>query len=110
MPFGVMGLLAGVLGDQALIGAALFAWAVVNRVVLAITAGWSVVSDARALRYCWLYPVRDLMGFCFWAASFIGTTVVWRGERYRLEAEGKMSRVATPAAAASRPVAIDDAA
>jgi ceramide glucosyltransferase len=69
-----------------------------------------VVGDRRSLRQCWLYPMRDLMGFCFWAASFVGTTIVWRGERYRLATEGKMFRVAAAAQPASRAVAVDDAA
>ena len=44
----------------------------------------------QALRWCWLYPLRDLMGFGFWLCSFFGRTIVWRGDRYRLEADGLM--------------------
>jgi ceramide glucosyltransferase len=42
------------------------------------------------LWFCWLYPVRDLLGFFLWCASFLGTEIVWRGERYELRAGGKM--------------------
>jgi ceramide glucosyltransferase len=108
MPFGIIGLLAGILADQTAIGVALLAWAVLNRVLLSIAVGWGVVGDRRSLMQCWLYPVRDLMGFCFWAASFIGTTIVWRGERYRLKAEGRMVRIPEHAPTASPAVAVDD--
>jgi ceramide glucosyltransferase len=108
MPFGIIGLLAGILADQTAIGVALLAWAVLNRVLLSIAVGWGVVGDRRSLMQCWLYPVRDLMGFCFWAASFVGTTIVWRGERYRLKAEGRMVRIPEHAPTASPAVAVDD--
>jgi ceramide glucosyltransferase len=32
----------------------------------------------------WLVPVRDLMSFAVFAASFLGRSVRWRGQRYRL--------------------------
>ena len=110
MPFGLIGLIAGTVAGVPMIGVGVFAFAVLNRIALALIAGWGVVGDRRSLWQCWLYPMRDLMGFGFWAASFIGTTIVWRGERYRLAAEGKMFRVAATAQPASRAVAVDDAA
>jgi ceramide glucosyltransferase len=58
--------------------------------ILAYAAGWTTVRDPRSLRLAWLYPVRDLMGFGFWCASFFGRMVLWRGERYRLEHGGLM--------------------
>ena len=57
---------------------------------MALASGWTVVRDRRALGFCWLYPVRDLMGFAFWCASFFGREIVWRDERYRLEHGGRM--------------------
>ena len=49
-----------------------------------------MVRDPQAARWCWLYPLRDLLGFGFWLCSFFGNTIVWRGQRYRLEVEGLM--------------------
>jgi ceramide glucosyltransferase len=37
-----------------------------------------------------LYPVRDLMGFGFWAASYCGRTILWRGRDFELLPGGKM--------------------
>jgi ceramide glucosyltransferase len=37
-----------------------------------------------------LYPVRDLMGFGFWAASYFSNRIVWRGRLFTLLPGGKM--------------------
>ena len=74
--------------------------------MLSIAAGWFVVRDPNALKQCWLYPLRDLMGFFFWAASYRNSEVVWRGERYRLTMGGKMTRI-SESSAASGTVAVD---
>jgi len=90
MPFGLLGLAAALaLGNPPLGGILLLA-AVLNRVILSLVAGWRIVGDPHALRLCWLYPLRDLMGFGFWLCSFLGSTIVWRGHRYRLELDGLM--------------------
>ena len=52
-----------------------------------------MVRDRRALRLAWLYPLRDVMGFVFWCASYSGREIVWRGGSYRLEDGGFMSLV-----------------
>jgi len=90
MPFGLMGLLAAGAMHHWALGAGLFAAAYLNRVALSLVAGWGVVADQRALRMAWLYPLRDLMGFAFWCASYTGRTIVWRGDWYRLEECGQM--------------------
>jgi ceramide glucosyltransferase len=60
--------------------------------LLAGVSGWSVVRDPRSLAYCWLYPLREFLGFCLWCFSFLGRTIVWRGERYQLYPGGRMGR------------------
>jgi ceramide glucosyltransferase len=90
MPFGVVGLLAaGALGMWS-VGILLLAAAFLNRMSQAIVVGWGVIGDSRALRYCWLYPFRDLMGFLIWMASFTSRTFFWRGEIYRFADGGKI--------------------
>ena len=37
-----------------------------------------------------LYPLRDLMGFGFWAASYMGSRILWRGRMFQLLPGGKM--------------------
>jgi len=90
MPFGVLGLIAaGALGSWTL-GILLLMAAFFNRVAQSVVVGWGVIGDSRALRYCWLYPARDLMGFLIWLASFTSRTFLWRGEIYRFDDGGKI--------------------
>jgi ceramide glucosyltransferase len=37
-----------------------------------------------------LFPMRDLMGFGFWVASYGSNKILWRGEQYTLEKGGHM--------------------
>jgi ceramide glucosyltransferase len=92
MPFGLLGLFAGTAAYGLPFGVALFGWAFFNRVVQAISIGWGVLGDRRSFRLSWLYPLRDLMGFFVWCASFAGNEIIWRNERYRLVTDGKMVR------------------
>ena len=93
MPFGLLGLLAGLLAHSWLLGVGLLAFACLNRMIQARVVGWEVVGDSESRRLWWLYPVRDLIGFIVWCCSFTGSEIVWRSERYRLVADGKMVRV-----------------
>jgi ceramide glucosyltransferase len=110
MPFGLLGLVAGIVLGDPLLGLALLLYAALNRMMEAMLAGWGVVRDPLARRYCWLYPGRDLLGFFLWCASFFNTSIVWRGERYQLQVGGKMVRQAgaEELAAASETVAVDE--
>jgi ceramide glucosyltransferase len=93
MPFGLLGLLAGSLGHHWQLGWLLFAWAFLNRVIQSIAIGWGVIKDPQSLSLSWLYPLRDLTGFLVWCASFFGSEIVWRNERYRLVTDGRMVRI-----------------
>ncbi len=54
------------------------------RVAVALSVGVGVLRDGQVLRDLWLLPLRDFFGLGFWAWSFAGDTVVWRGELFRL--------------------------
>jgi ceramide glucosyltransferase len=60
------------------------------RFVMAFTSGWFVVRSKDFLRWCWLVPVRDLFGFAVWLVGLFGNYVVWRGQRLRLDREGRI--------------------
>ena len=38
----------------------------------------------------WLVPVRDLMSFFAWAASFLSKTVAWRGAQFTIRRDGQI--------------------
>jgi ceramide glucosyltransferase len=94
VPFGLLALLLG-LGHEHWIqaGVALFAMAWLNRMLLAVVVGWEILRDPRSLWLCWLYPLRDLLGFCTWVASFTGNKFLWRGEPYQFGQDGRITPV-----------------
>jgi ceramide glucosyltransferase len=59
--------------------------------------GRKVVHDPRAISHCWLYPIRDLLGFATWAASFTSRKFFWRGEMYRFGKGGRIAPLDRPA-------------
>ena len=93
LPFGLLGLIVGLAGQRVGLAVALFGWAVLNRVLLSVIVGWGVVGDRNARRRCWLYPVRDMLGFAIWCSSFFSSEIVWRDERYALEPGGTMRAI-----------------
>jgi len=42
--------------------------------------------------FFWLVPVKDLLAAVIWALSFVGSSVEWRGQRYRVRRGGKLER------------------
>jgi len=94
VPFGALALLLGVAGRHHLyLGEGLLALAWLNRMLLAVIVGWEILRDPRSLWLCWLYPVRDLLGFCTWVISFTGNKFFWRGEPYQFGEDGRITPV-----------------
>src|SRR5258708_1854144 len=91
MPFGVLGLIAAIALGHSGLGLELFAAAFFNRVIQSVVVGGWLLRDPRALRLCWLYPLRDLQGFAVWIASFMSHDFYWRGETYRFTADGRIT-------------------
>ena len=90
MPFGLLAwAAAGALGYGSL-GMALFGFGLATRLALAVAVGGLVVEDTSWFGLLVLYPLRDLMGFGFWAASYTSSHVLWRGRVYELLPGGKM--------------------
>jgi len=94
MPFGMLALLLGLGRHHKLyIGIALLVLAWLNRTLLSAIVGWGILRDARSLWLCWLYPLRDLLGFCTWVGSFTGNRFFWRGEFYEFGEDGRIGPV-----------------
>ncbi len=65
---------------------------VLLRVAVALTAGVGTLHDGQVLRDIALLPLRDFFSLFFWAWSYAGDDVVWRGERFRVQ-QGKLVRL-----------------
>jgi ceramide glucosyltransferase len=86
IPYGLLGLIAAALGMPVL-GGTLLALAILNRVIESRLVGWGVVRDPVALKQFWMYPLRDLLGFVVWVASYTGASAVWRDSKYELRGD-----------------------
>jgi len=90
LPYGLLGWAAAAALGHPWWGLAIFGWSVATRLALSTTVGGMVVRDKSWLGLLALYPVRDLMGFCFWAASYAGSRILWRNRIFQLLPGGKM--------------------
>jgi ceramide glucosyltransferase len=75
------------------------AWWPLAAMALALraAAGWAtagnVLHDRLTARLFWLLPVQDLLSFAMWVAGFFGNTILWRGRKYYLRADGRFELV-----------------
>jgi ceramide glucosyltransferase len=60
------------------------------RITMAIICGWYLLRSSDVWKYCYAIPVRDVCGVAVWAAGLFGHTVVWRDQRLKLDAEGRI--------------------
>jgi ceramide glucosyltransferase len=85
MPYGILGFLAAAGLGQWKLGVLLLVVAVLNRLAEAWLVGWMVVRDPQVPRAPWLYPLRDLLGFAIWFASYLNLHYEWRDNRFELK-------------------------
>ncbi|MDP9159916.1 MAG: glycosyltransferase [Acidobacteriota bacterium] len=90
MPFGLLAFISAAALGHSSLGVVLLFASVANRFVQSVVVGWGLIRDRRALYLAWLYPLRDLLGFFTWMASFTGRNFFWRGETYRFNNGGKI--------------------
>ena len=58
------------------------------RVAQSLFIGGFIVGDGDAVRLASLYPIRDLLGFVLWVASYVSRRVGWRDDRFELLRNG----------------------
>ncbi len=67
--------------------------AVAATLVMRAAAAWAtagyVLRDPLTARLWVLIPVQDVLSFLTWIAGFFGNTILWRGRRYYLLADGR---------------------
>ena len=57
-----------------------------------------LTGDCRHVPWLWLVWVKDLLGVLVWAGAFLGNTVQWRGEAFRILPGGRLERLTMPPA------------
>ena len=92
-PFGILAL--AVLGPShhLAFGISLLFISLISRTLLCAVVAGIVVEDRNTRARAWLYPIRDLLGFGFWIASYLRTRVRYRGEEYELLHQGKLRKL-----------------
>jgi len=85
VPYGLLGFFAAWGVGHLAIGVLLLGIAVLNRLLEAWLVGWTVVRDPQIRQAPWLYPLRDLLGFAIWFASYLRLRYVWRDSRFELK-------------------------
>ncbi len=61
------------------------------RLGVTFAVGWRVLRDRQAITMLPLLPLRDIVALLVWTVSFVGHTVVWRGDPFQLK-QGKLTR------------------
>jgi ceramide glucosyltransferase len=90
VPFGILGFAAALFLHHPMLAIGLLGYSALSRVAMAAAVGLLVVQDRQWLRTSLLFPLRDLLGFCYWAASYVSNRIVWRNQIYTLAPGGFM--------------------
>jgi ceramide glucosyltransferase len=89
MPFGLLGLVWGVLRGHVLLG---LVWLLVMGVNRWLQAGTilSVMGDSAWVYNAAIYPLRDFLGWVLWVGSYGGENFYYRGKVYKLKDGGRV--------------------
>ena len=89
MPFGLLGLVWGLLSGHAGLGVVWLAAMVGNRWLQA-GAILGVLGDPDRVFNAMIYPLRDMLGFALWVGSYGGENFYYRGKIYKLKDGGRV--------------------
>jgi ceramide glucosyltransferase len=64
---------------------ALFSLVFLTRMGMALGIGVGILGDRQVMRYLWMLWPRDVIALGIWAWGYASDTVIWRGERFRLQ-------------------------
>jgi ceramide glucosyltransferase len=98
VPFGLIGLAWGLASGNALAGVLWLLGTCVNRWLMAAVVLWAL-EDEEAANPILFYPLRDLLGFVVWVASYIGSTMQYHGGKYYIGPGGRLQSGGNPATA-----------
>src|ERR1700761_5853292 len=89
MPFGILGFLWGLLSGHVVLGLIWLIAMVVNRFMQA-GAILTALGDSEWVSNTAIYPLRDLLGWVLWVASYGGENFYYRGKIYKLKEGGRV--------------------
>ena len=89
MPYGLLGLLWGLISGHPLLGLLWLAAMTVNRWLQA-GAVLTVLGDPDRVYNALIYPLRDVLGFLLWVGSYGGENFYYRGKVYKLKEGGRV--------------------
>ncbi len=92
VPFGLLGLVWGLMRGRAGAGLLWLLGTCVGRWLMAAVVLWAL-GDERPGKPVLIYPVRDLMGGALWVSSYLGSRLRYHGGAYELGADGRFERV-----------------
>lgn len=88
-PFGLLGLVWGLLAGHPVAGVAWLLGMVLNRWLQA-AAILGVMQDPKRVANMAIYPLRDLLGGVLWLGSYLGNRFYYRGKVYVLKSGGRV--------------------
>jgi len=99
MPYGILACVGAVMLGRPGWGLAALVFSLLGRMLQAFVVGRYVVQEKELGWTVVLFPLRDLMGFFFWAMSYTSRRILWRNEVYELLKDGQMRLVSKDLAA-----------
>jgi ceramide glucosyltransferase len=108
IPFAILSSVLLLLRERPWLALGAVAWGILTRVVLAAVVGGLIVQERNLLRTVLIYPLRDLIGFASWLASYANNRIWWRGEEYELLKGGRMRPFRPSDESESRPLTQDE--
>lgn len=72
-------------------GWTLFGLTLAVRLMTAVWIAARYTRDSNVTRRWYLLPLSDLLSFALYVGSYLGNTIVWRGERFRLRPGGRLA-------------------
>jgi ceramide glucosyltransferase len=85
-------------------GAAVCVAAVGSRLV-ALRLVMGILGERETPRHLWVVPAKDLVSSAIWLVAFLGSTVEWSGQRFRVLSDGRLVALTPPVAPAVAPLA-----
>lgn len=92
VPFGILGFAWGLAARHPLAGGLWLIATCIGRWLMASVVLWAL-EDEQAGKPILLYPLRDLLGFMVWMASYMGDQMQYHGGRYSLGPGGRFEPI-----------------